>query len=361
MNTVAAYRQSTVLLAGGPRPVFDKAVVVKRRTFTAVDWPAFKEKCEEERNWESTNDDLSIPDSYIEPEYAGFREGLKRICTVFPFADAQWVVAVFFFTGSLSFVVAAFFKIIPVVLPESVFEGQITLAMPIAIMTGATVFLVAGNLALITSFNSNGGSDPEGDLDKLEEQAPAKYSPPLLEKKEWTWCPPWAELKSVYLPNPAFQAGLISTIGGFILSSSAIAGLPGLLDPLSRKTPECHNLPTSRWCFMSCYGRIAIDPTGPVEMVQAKYLFFGLACFILEHGRRDSAVFIWRLYFAGPSGSYTVCDLFFLCYLAVLACLLPSVAHGYEVLPSMKPCRVTGCICVKAAVQAVWSFSNVTS
>ncbi|EQL03282.1 hypothetical protein G6O67_004552 [Ophiocordyceps sinensis] len=234
MNTVAAYRRSTILLRG--QHDLGDWVVTRRQheAFTPVDWPRYKQNCELERNSAPIFNVPSLSDFGPDPEYVGFLEGLRRMCTVFPYTDAQWVVAILFSVGSISFIASSFFKLLPLVLPETTFEGELSIGFPATIVTGTATFLAGFNLALIASFNAKGSANRENKSSKAEFQLPmAKYSPALLGTKQWTWCPSWAELRSLYLPNPAFQAGLISVVAGVLLNISAIAGIPGILGDAS--------------------------------------------------------------------------------------------------------------------------------
>lgn len=248
MNSVTAYRRSTV----GP-PVLHyaegaaDATLHRRRTFHPVDWPTYKKNCDVERastiaevslydyDSDKSGGDLGLGPWGVEPEPIGFGEGLARILTVAPYRDAQWVVSVLFIVGSTAFTASSFFALFALVFPRAVFPGQMDVAFPTCITVGAGIFFVAGNLATVASFNVNRGPAPDGAGAvgrKREELAPEpRYNPALLGSKEWVWTPPAAELRAVFLPNPAFQAGLVSMLGGLVLTASAVGGNPLILGP----------------------------------------------------------------------------------------------------------------------------------
>ncbi|KAM4057465.1 integral membrane protein [Hirsutella rhossiliensis] len=236
MNSATAYRRSTIAPPVFRRPDLEDGTGARRRTFNPVDWPAFKENCDLERassaeavpydpDWDNDG-----PGS-AEPDNIGFAEGLRRILSVYPCRDAQWVVAVLFIVGSTSFTASSFFALMPLVFPETAFPGEMEVAFPTTITIGAGMFFLGGNLATIASFNVNRG--PVSDDDALDGEKgyapPPRYNPALLGSKEWVWFPSGAEFRAVFLPNPAFRAGLVSMSGGLILTTAAVGGNPVLL------------------------------------------------------------------------------------------------------------------------------------
>ncbi|PHH87672.1 hypothetical protein CDD83_8552 [Cordyceps sp. RAO-2017] len=221
---------STALPAHMANSDYRNSVINRRRTFKPVDWPAYKENCDKNRFSESSSDTYEVPLSELdlESEPYGLAEGLRRMFTVVAFRDASWIAAILFVIGSTAFVVSAFFQLLPLAIPESAFPGEVELAFPLTIAFGAANFFSGGTLSLIGAFNDGRGPLPEN---KLGQPISTKYHPALLGSKEWVWFPTFAELRSVYLPNPAFRGGLVSMLGGLVLTSAAVMGFPGVLDP----------------------------------------------------------------------------------------------------------------------------------
>ncbi|KAM4066264.1 asparagine synthase domain-containing protein [Hirsutella rhossiliensis] len=317
MNTVTAYRRSTLMLEGGGQSDLSNRAIDRRQTFEPIDWPAFKEKCELERNRTATSDEFS--EFYLEPEYVGgglilrreyiiYRQLLFQATTSYPsrnglwWRDASWVFV---------------------------------------------IFLLGGSLAIFAAFNSNRSSDSDGRLNKEENQpSTTKYFPPLLGKKEWIWWPPWAEFKSLYLPNPAFQAGLISVVGGVILNSSAIAGFPSILgDPSS---PDFPSKLQNAVLLPLVIGGACLAAGSLRLIILAQTSWYKPAILSLA----------WHASFWNMVGAISlslrtshVCDCVYFRYLVVLACFVSSLAYDYGILSQMKPRRVADCI-------SQWAQSN---
>ncbi|RDA83066.1 hypothetical protein CP532_3857 [Ophiocordyceps camponoti-leonardi (nom. inval.)] len=165
----------------------------------------------------------------------GLGSGLRRMVTVFPLRDAAWLSVVLLTFASSALIVAAFFRLLPLVAPWTTFPEELTIGAPVATFVGGVSFLLGGTLATLASFNIERGRPyypDDGAATKV------RRGRALLFSREWVWFPPWSEMRTVYLPNAAFQAGIVSTLGGYALAISAIAGFPGVLDERSATYPD---------------------------------------------------------------------------------------------------------------------------
>ncbi|KAH8722348.1 hypothetical protein GQ44DRAFT_622857 [Phaeosphaeriaceae sp. PMI808] len=205
--------------------------MANRPNFKPVDYLEWRAKWKRQRA--AAPSDLEIADftniEVIQQEESSWAV-IARMATVYPLKDMTWVVAVMFAVGSLVFTINAFFGLLPLVIPSTQFETNATVAIPATILIGGSLFVIAGFLSIPASINARRGSL---NIEKLPEGATAEYRPALVGSKEWVWFLPSSELKDITLHNRPFQAGLIQVVGGMILSISAVAGTPGVVDPMS--------------------------------------------------------------------------------------------------------------------------------
>ncbi|RDA89710.1 hypothetical protein CP533_2520 [Ophiocordyceps camponoti-saundersi (nom. inval.)] len=241
MNTTATYRMSTIITERQNvhrRNTFQPVDYTRRNTFQPVDWPTLKQQWQEEREYKNEADSVSLWSQDLvgaeEDSNYGPAEGIKRMLTVYPFRDAAWITAVAFMMGSISFIVAALFTLLPLLSASLAFEGNQTVAFPAALTIGSAFFFIGGNLATLGAFNVGRGPEPAGE----ELKKRSRYNPALLGSKEWVWFPPWSEFKENYLSNTAFRGGVIATLGGYVLTSSTVIGFPGILDDKAPDFPD---------------------------------------------------------------------------------------------------------------------------
>ncbi|KAF4509315.1 hypothetical protein G6O67_005580 [Ophiocordyceps sinensis] len=306
MNSVAVYRQSVMPADYNHRENGNRANLrranlrrddLRRRTFTPVDWPSFKRGCELQRASSPVVDDdeLSVSDlePEPEPEKPGFLEGLKRIFTVYPYRDAQWVVAVLFFVGSLSFTIRAFFILVPI---ATALEDGMEAGFPAITIIGAVILFLSNSLTMIAAFNVNRGHPAA----EKGQPPPTQYCPALLGSEEWTWWPSFAEFTSVFLPNAAFRAGLVAILGGLILVTSAIAGLPGVLGDRSApgfavQYQSFVIVPQIAGGAIVAVGALRLTSLTQTRWYKACRLLACLACLVLDRGWRPSCNAFWSL------------------------------------------------------------------
>lgn len=209
--------------------------------FTPVDWPSYREKCEEER---ATVDPIYDPRVLEDTPFGRFndvtelspRDRIKRMFTTFPYRDASWLTAIIFVLGSVDFIINAFFGLLPLVAPDTAFETEAIIAVPATIFIGAFMFLSAGILDLFGAFNADRGII-EISKDSDEKNTPSNHRPALLGGTNWVWIPPSGRFTELLLNSRPFQAGLVQLFGGIILTISAVTGVPGLLDPMDPNFP----------------------------------------------------------------------------------------------------------------------------
>lgn len=211
-------------------------------TFSALDYQDYKAKCQEAKTRLSVTS-FDVPLTPLPPalEYSGPRERLTRMATVFPYTDISWAVAVIFFVTNALFLANSFFGFLPLVAPASKFDGEDTVAGPATLGIAATTFAIGIVMGLLAAFNVDRGElQLPGDSKfqrKLEEAqaitaaSESTYRPALIGSSAFVWWPPSTELREIYLPNPAFQAGLVQLLGAAVFTVSNIASLPGVIQP----------------------------------------------------------------------------------------------------------------------------------
>lgn len=165
-----------------------------------------------------------------------------RMFTIFPYKDMNYIVTMLFVVGSIAFVINAGFGLFPLLDPRLAFDTLATLAIPATIMLGACMFLTGGFLGVFAAFNADRGtlentttaatsakSIDDDDEGNERGNGHAIYRPALIGSEAWVWIPSAADVVPVLRTVP-FQAGLVMLSGGMILSTSAVASIPGVLD-----------------------------------------------------------------------------------------------------------------------------------
>ncbi|KJZ70261.1 hypothetical protein HIM_10342 [Hirsutella minnesotensis 3608] len=239
MNSVGVYRQSIINTRIKARqPVYKERAVIRPKPFRPVDWPSFKQECEEQRAPSAIIDNYELPIHEVgsEPPLISFLGGLKRVCTVYPYRDLQWIVALLFFIGSSAFAVRSLLILVPTMYQETALDDRIKAGFPTVTVVGAAILLFGNQMTIFAAFNINRGvEDKDENIEEKGQSLTEGYHPALLGSKEWTWWPPFAELKSDFLLNPAFRAGIMSMLGIWTLTTSAIAGIPGVIHESTRE------------------------------------------------------------------------------------------------------------------------------
>ncbi|KAL8420753.1 hypothetical protein RB594_003525 [Gaeumannomyces avenae] len=210
----------------------------RQRVIGILQYLEYKTKCEWERERGATsvtinNDTDSIYDPKgevlqidVEASTAG---RISRMFTIFPYRDANWVVAIAFVLGSISFTVNAFLGMLPVWYDPTTLGPEIATATVATLDGGSGLFVAAGMLAIISALNADRGT-LEAPKKNKEGVVVVKYRPALLGSPSWSWAPPAAQCAAIASTLP-FQTGAFQMLGGIILSTSAVASFPGVLNP----------------------------------------------------------------------------------------------------------------------------------
>ena len=203
----------------------------------------------------------------------------------YPYYDVSYLVAIIFTLGSVVWCVNAFFVWLPLEVPSSEFEGEITNAGGITAFIGATIFEIGSVLLMIEAVNENradcfgwaveevfeenlmrlkpGGCSHHhknrGNLVGKGKTLNGQHSAPFrttdaditlsgksssdlnLAPKDdstsndrgWTWFPSWYELKTHYFKEVGFLACLSQMIGATIFWISGFTALPPIYDRLT--------------------------------------------------------------------------------------------------------------------------------
>ncbi|RDW67594.1 hypothetical protein BP6252_08990 [Coleophoma cylindrospora] len=235
-----SYAQNT---ADEPLPALQEGAelnLTRTNSLSADDEKTLKEK--------SHGDRISVVVYEVDPspepvitqlEKSGPLNRIKRMCTVFPYKDISWQVAVIFvFTNTIG-TVNSFFGLLPLIASSTNFRNEKTIAAGVTLGFASTAFLCGIALGLLAAFNTDRGTigSDKSDDRKLEEGSPsspsATYKPALMGSDDFVWKPTMEELKTFYLPNPAFQAGLAQLVGAMFFTIANIASFPGVINKMS--------------------------------------------------------------------------------------------------------------------------------
>ncbi|KAK6954071.1 hypothetical protein Daesc_004033 [Daldinia eschscholtzii] len=197
-----------------------------RKTLVPVNYADYSSFCR--RMKEETNEE-SITEVEQTPEPPAIRNQIGRMFTIWPYRDANWVIAMLFVVGSVSFGLNSLLGLLSVFAPSTIFPGQVELALPITTLFGALFFLSGGTLTLIAGWNAD-----KGTLEPVEYKTgdgnTKTYKPALLGSSAWSWVPTITDLKSALRTVP-FQSSLVQFFGGLILSVTIVGGWPGVISP----------------------------------------------------------------------------------------------------------------------------------
>ncbi|KAH8842847.1 hypothetical protein MCOR27_000055 [Pyricularia oryzae] len=203
--------------------------------------------------------DKPRPELVVELESSA-RGRIVRMFTVYPYKDMNWIVAVLFVVGSMSFVTNGIFNLLP---PVSKAIGPATLT------TGSILFTIAGTLGIFAAFNANRGTI------EVTKGGVGTYRPALVGSSSWVWFPSSADLilgvstvssfPGVFkdsTSNPTlFQAlaFLPKVIGGSILVVAFIGLLVFLQDSWYKPKPSS---PDWLGTFLNTVGSAGFGMTG---------------------------------------------------------------------------------------------------
>lgn len=243
MNAANSHRASYFDLGSLPSSTAHRQsaaiTVERRRTFVAVDHAEYRARCDLARDSKSPAGiyDIEWNKEHGQTQHGpvGVREQLKVMASVYPYRDANWIIAILFVIGSISFTINGFFGLLPLVAPLTAFPTEATLAAPVTNAIGATLFVTAGILTMPAIWNTaNGTIEPvspssSSKFEADEEQTKA-YQPAMLSSPSWVWLPSWSILKDALKTTP-FQSGLMQLVAGSILTTSVVFGFPGVLAP----------------------------------------------------------------------------------------------------------------------------------
>lgn len=212
--------------------------VERDRVIGILQYLEYKTRCQWERERGATSVTIGDDgDSIYNPKgevlqidvEASAKGRITRMFTVFPYRDANWVAAVSFVVGSISFTVNAFLGMLPVWYDPTTLAPEIATATVATLDGGALLFLAGGSLAIIGALNADRGTLEVPKKNK-EGIVAIKYRPALLGSPSWAWFPP-AEQCAVVAATLPFKAGMAQMLGGIIFTTSAVASFPGVLNP----------------------------------------------------------------------------------------------------------------------------------
>ncbi|KAI1383320.1 uncharacterized protein F4822DRAFT_73352 [Hypoxylon trugodes] len=197
-----------------------------RKTLVPVDYADYSSYC---REMKETASQESVFDVEQAPEPPSIMDQIGRMFTIWPYRDANWVIAMLFVVGSISFTINAFFALLSAFIPETLFDNEIELAIPLTTLFGALMFVSGGNLALVAGWNADKGTFEPVEY-KTEDGSTKMYKPALLGSSAWSWIPTMTDFKTAMRTVP-FQSSLVQFFGGMILSITVVGGWPGVLSP----------------------------------------------------------------------------------------------------------------------------------
>lgn len=259
MNATSARRRSIYCFDGpltgsqaglplrGPRPI-SRSVSTdsstdndnkRRRTFVPVQYAEYSAQCRAEKDAVYSESIFTVE---LLPEPPGIREQIDRMFTIFPWRDANWVIAIALVVGSILFLVNAILGLAVVLDPASAFPGESELAIPLTGLGGAALFLILSVFSLAASWNVEHGTlnkkpKPISSSASFSSTAAGVqesvriYRPAMLGSKAWVWLPSWELLVRLLLRDVPFQSAFAQFIGTCILCVSIGGGWPGVLAP----------------------------------------------------------------------------------------------------------------------------------
>ncbi|KAI9740835.1 MAG: hypothetical protein M1818_004440 [Claussenomyces sp. TS43310] len=197
-------------------------------------------------------------------------KGIWRMCSVFPYWDVSYLVAIAFTIGSITWCFNGFFAWLPLQDPGSEFPTEALYGAGITAFIGATIFEIGSVLLMVEAVNEDRsdcfgwaleGAVEEGGLARLhpgrcshhhrnrhnfvgkgetaqseiplDEPGISKSHPHPSSARSWTWWPTWYELRTRYMRDIGFLASLSQFIGASIFWISGFTALPGINNNLS--------------------------------------------------------------------------------------------------------------------------------
>lgn len=204
-----------------------------RRAFCPIIYEEYKAYCDAERNSVVGVSDLKY--DARSSQAAGrpsFGRRLRLMATFFPWKDVNYDITLASTVAIICFILNGFFEILPVIAPQTDFEGESDLAVPATSVIGGIIYILVGFFALPAIWNDKNGilelsssrtEDDYGDAFKV-------YQPVMIGCPTWRWWPSWSDLKALF-PTVPFQAALLQSFGGFLLFGvGAIAFFQGVDD-----------------------------------------------------------------------------------------------------------------------------------
>ena len=224
------------------------------------------------------NPQSSKDDKYIVPGHTTqarqIGKGILRMFTTFPYWDISWWVAFIFTLGSVVWVFNGFFVWLPTLDPSTEFPTEILYGGGITAFLGAIVFFETGSILLFfEAVNENnsgcfgwaleqlveGDADAKGSRIRIRPEKHAcshhhqnrtnfvgtssKDTHPdskprdeaTKDGKTWQWFPSWHSLRTHYLHELGFLAGMAQLFGATIFGISGFTALPGIQDHLTEQ------------------------------------------------------------------------------------------------------------------------------
>lgn len=198
--------------------------------------------------------------------------GILRMFTTFPVWDISYDVAIIFTLGSVIWVINAFFVFLPLVLPNTEFEGEELFGGGISAFVGATIFEIGSLLLMAEAVNENRTAcfgwalehalshdeEKESTADlrlrptdsrcthhhrnrrnligsvKTEGTTPRPGSSLPANSKSWIWFPSLHELRTHYFHDLGFLASLTQLFAASIFWIAGFTALPGIYNTMSR-------------------------------------------------------------------------------------------------------------------------------
>ncbi|EXJ87817.1 hypothetical protein A1O1_04744 [Capronia coronata CBS 617.96] len=200
-------------------------------------------------------------------------KNVVRTFTYFPIWDISWLVAFIFTWGSVVWVLNGFFAWLPLEAPSTEFHNEILYGGGITAFIGAIVFFETGSILLIfEAVNAdNTGCFGWAVEQLIDEQHGGKPKLHLtasrhncrhhhqnrhnfvgkganiltksfgleeeksVQKRQWQWFPSWHDLRTHYIYELGFLAGVAQLFGATVFGVSGITALPGINNHLTHQ------------------------------------------------------------------------------------------------------------------------------
>ena len=198
----------------------------------AIDWASYSSYCREIKEAPThgpSTFEVELEEQRDPSPAAGVAEQIGRMFTIWPYRDANWVIAILFVIGSISFTINSFFGLLLALAPETLFPNEMELAVPLTNLFGALMFVSGGALTLVAGWNADKGTFEPVTID-ADDGTTKVYKPALLGSSAWSWIPSKTDFKAACRTLP-FQSSMIQFAGGCILSVSVVGGWPGVFSP----------------------------------------------------------------------------------------------------------------------------------